>query len=192
MTKRAVGIGLAALLISSLARADEPGAPAPQDAAPAKGASATSVEVAGDLPKTGALTVADLEALGPESAKWTLHGKTYAVVGVPLWKVLDKFGFSAGPMSKTMKPSEKRAGWKKVLVATARDGFQAVFSCAELFPTLGRTRALLVFKMDGMPLPAETGPMRIAVLSDKEPSRSVYAVAKLQVYDLGSVSEGNR
>jgi len=187
MSKRAIGVCLAALLVSSLARADEPDSAAPKDvAAPAKASSATSVEIAGDLPQTGALTVADLEALGPESAKWTLHGKTYAVVGVPLWKVLDKFGFSAGPMSKAMKPSEKRAGWKKVLVATARDGFQAVFSCAELFPTLGRTRPLLVFKMDGVPLPADTGPMRIAVLSDKEPSRSVFAVGKLQIYDLGS------
>lgn len=185
MTRLWIRIGLAALLCSAAAIAD---GPAKEDAADAKAAPAASadVEVLGDLPKTGKLTVADLEALGPESAKWSAGGKSYTALGVPLWKVLDKFGFSAGGMSKGLKPADKRAGWKKVLVVTARDGFQAVFSCAELFPSVGRTRALLVFKLDGQPLPADTGPMRIAPLSDKEASRAVYGIARLQVYDLSA------
>lgn len=49
---------------------------------------------------------------------------------------------------------------------------------------MGPTRALVVWKIDGQPLPPGTGPFRIVVLTDQEPSRSVFAVAKLEVLDL--------
>jgi hypothetical protein len=42
---------------------------------------------------------------------------------------------------------------EKAVVATAPDGFQAVFSCAELFPEMGPTRAFVVWTVDGQPMP---------------------------------------
>jgi hypothetical protein len=36
----------------------------------------------------------------------------------------------------------------------------------------------------GKPLPADRGPLRLVVLTDKEPSRSVHSVNRLEVLDL--------
>jgi hypothetical protein len=42
------------------------------------------------------------------------------------------------------------------------------------------------WKIDGKPLPADRGPLRLVVLTAKEPSRSVYGVRKLEGLDLRS------
>ena len=142
------------------------------------------VKVVGALPRTGAIDQAALEKLGPTTVKWKEHGAEHTVTGVPLDKVIASFGFEPGPMGKDTPKSEKRKGWKMALVATAPDGFQAVFSCAELAEGMGPTRALLVWAQDGKPLGPELGPFRIAVLTDQEPSRSVHQVSQLEVVDL--------
>jgi DMSO/TMAO reductase YedYZ molybdopterin-dependent catalytic subunit len=141
------------------------------------------VSLSGSVPKPTVFAMADLEALGPVKAPWKEHDAAHEVEGVPLGKLLAQAGFAPGQMGKVPK-REKRAGWKMVLRATAADGFQAIFSCAELWDGMGPTRALLVWKIDGKPLPAKAGPFRIVVLTDREPSRSVFQVAKLEVLDL--------
>jgi DMSO/TMAO reductase YedYZ molybdopterin-dependent catalytic subunit len=146
-------------------------------------ADAPGLEVAGALPRTGKLTLQDLEAMKPEKAAWSNQGKQQEVEGVPVGKILTAFGFAPGPMGKGVPPAEKRPGYKKVVLVTSRDGFQAVFSCAELAEEMGATRALLVWKVDGQPLPPEQGPFRLVVLTDKEPSRSAWAVKKIEVID---------
>lgn len=148
------------------------------------GTAGSSVEVRGDLPKPGDLRLEDLEPLGATTATWTLHGQVHTVVGVSLDKVLRRFGWEPGVMSKSMPPAEKRAGYKRVVVATASDGFQAVFSTAEIAEGMGKTQALLVWMVDGKPLPAEQGPLRLVVLSDAEPSRSLYRLSRLDVLDM--------
>jgi DMSO/TMAO reductase YedYZ molybdopterin-dependent catalytic subunit len=157
----------AALVLASVAAAEPP-----------------ALTLTGDVPKPLSLSVADLEGLGPVSVTWQDHGRARQVYGVPLDKLLARAGFSPGAMGKDVPKREKRAGWKKVLRATAVDGFQAVFSCAELWEGMGPTRALVVWKIDGKPLPPGTGPFRLVVLTDQEPSRSVFAVDKLEVLDL--------
>jgi hypothetical protein len=143
-----------------------------------------SVEVAGALPKTGKLALKDLEAMKPEKAAWTNHGTAHEVEGVSLARILAAFGFDKGPMGKDIPAPDKRPGYKKVVRVTAKDGFQAIFSCAELAEDMGPTRALLAWKLDGKPLPADQAPFRLIVLTDKEPSRSPYAVQKIEVIDL--------
>jgi len=161
-------LGAALLLVSSGAAAQA------RDAA---------VEVAGEVAKPGPLTLAALEKMTAETVTWSHHGERHEVTGVPLGKILTAMGFTPGAMSREMAPADKRPGYKKVLLVTARDGFQAVFSCAEVAEQMGATRALLVWKVDGKPLSAEHGPFRLVVTSDQEPSRSVYAVARLEVVD---------
>jgi DMSO/TMAO reductase YedYZ molybdopterin-dependent catalytic subunit len=145
-----------------------------------------ALQVTGALPKEGALTLADLEAMKPVTAPWTAHDERHDVYGVPLDRVLARFGFEAGPMSKDVSKRDKRKGWRMVVRASAADGFEAVLSCAEVFESMGPTRAMVVWKIDGKPLPAERGPLRLVVLTDKEPSRSVYGLRKLEVLDLRS------
>ncbi len=151
------------------------------------GASVAAVEVAGDIAKPGRLTVKDLEPLGAVTAAWEVHGQTHTVVGVPLEKVLRRAGWEPGMMGKSLPPAEKRAGYKRVVLATARDGFQAVFSAAELTEGMGKTVALLVFKIDGKPLREDQGPLRVVVLSDGEPSRSLFQLQRLDIVDMRHV-----
>jgi len=143
-----------------------------------------ALSITGELSAPGRLTLADLEALGTATAEWTVHDRKHLAVGVPLDKIPTRAGFSAGPESKDVPRREKRSGWKKALVATAADGFQAVFSCAELFPEMGPTRALVAWTIDGAPLPPNEAPFRLVVTTDKEPSRSIYGLVRVEVVDL--------
>jgi DMSO/TMAO reductase YedYZ molybdopterin-dependent catalytic subunit len=142
-----------------------------------------SVAVSGAVPTHGALAVADLLKLGAEAVDLDnhRHGR-----GVRLDKVLAHFGFEPGKMGPDLSPRDKRAGWKKVVRASAADGFEAVFSCAELSAEMGPTRAYVVFEMDGKPIPPDAGPLRLSVPTDKESSRSVRQLARLEVIDLRS------
>ena len=71
-----------------------------------------------------------------------------------------------------------------VSLAAARDGFQAVFSAAELTEGMGKTQVLLIWMLDGKPLPADAGPLRLVVLSDGEPSRSLFQLSRIDVVDM--------
>lgn len=152
--------------------------------APLQAEPAPPLAVRGDLPQTGTLSLADLQALGPVTVSFDIHGKRHSAVGAPLGKVLARFGFVPGPMGKGVAPSEKRAGYKKAVVASAPDGFQAVFSIAELTPEMGPTQVLVAWQMDGQPLGADMGPLRLVVPTDKEPSRCLYHLQRLDVVDL--------
>ena len=145
-----------------------------------------------ELVNAGAPSTFDLravEAVGLTDAKWTDHGQSHKVRGVPLESLLLKAGFDKGVMGKDVKPKDKRAGWKRAVRVSASDGFQAVFSAAELFPDMGSTRALLVTQLDGKPVGSETGPFRLVVLTDKEGSRSVRNVTRIELLDLTSDSK---
>jgi hypothetical protein len=149
-------------------------------------APAPSVALSGAVPKPMSFTQKDLEALGPLTATWKEHEDTHDVRGVPLDKLLRAAGFDPGPMGPAVPKREKRAGWKMAVRATAPDGFQALFSCAELWEGMGPTRVLLVWEVDGKALGEKSGPFRLVVLTDQEPSRSVHNVSKLEVLDLRS------
>jgi DMSO/TMAO reductase YedYZ molybdopterin-dependent catalytic subunit len=161
---------LAVVLLPFLCGAAEP-APSP------------AVRVDGALPQAGTLTLADLERLGATTASWTSHGQAHQVTGVRLDKVLTHFGFTPGLMGKDVPVKDKVKGYRQVLVATARDGFQAVFSCAEVMEGMGNTVALIVWQVDGKPLGADVGPLRLVVVSDAEPARSIRQLDKLHVAD---------
>jgi hypothetical protein len=145
--------------------------------------SPAALSVSGELPRTGSMSLADVKALGAQKATWTAHGQAHQVEGVPLDALLNHFGFDPGPMGPDVPKALKRAGWKRVVIASADDGYQAVFSCAEVMPSMGPTRALVVWSVDGKDLPPENGPLRLVVLTDQEPSRSIYALRSLAVVD---------
>jgi DMSO/TMAO reductase YedYZ molybdopterin-dependent catalytic subunit len=150
--------------------------------APASG----QISVRGAVASPKSLTRVDLVALGAIEADWSEHGTTRHVRGVPLGKVLTTAGFSPGPMGKDVAKRDKRSGWKMAVRVTGLDGYQTVFSCAELMEDMGATRALVVWEVDGKPLDAEHGPFRLVVLTDKEPSRSVHQVQTIEIVDLRS------
>ena len=71
---------------------------------------------------------------------------------------------------------------RSIVVATATDGYQAVFSWAELFLSPIGDGALVIFERDGVPLPASEGPLALVSLRDTQPGpRHVKWLAKLEV-----------
>lgn len=173
-------LALGCLVLSSAPQlaAAEPPAAAQPPAQPAP------LVVSGDLPRGGAVTLAELQALAPVTARWTYHGQSHSVVGVPLEKVLARFGYEPGPTGKALRPRDKRPGYKLAVLASAPDGFQAVFSAAELTAGMGTTQALVVWQVDGQALPPAQGPLRLVVPTDGEPSRSLFQLRRLEVLDL--------
>ena len=170
--------------------------------------SSLSLKVEGALIKNGSLSIQELAELGAVTIDWTdPHaaqaknpaaagcvapsqksdaGCGHKVTGVRLDRVLLRLGFSEGPMGPQANPKQKHQGLRGAVIASAADGFEAVFSIGELLETLGATNALVVWDMDGQPLPAALGPFRILVLTDKGASRSIHQVTGLRVVDLRS------
>jgi|GEM_PF-395656 len=138
-----------------------------------------AVVVDGDLAKPTTFSVSEMEPLA-DDVEWEHRGDRHRYRGVALDVLLERCGFSPGPDSPA---ADKLSGWRHVVVASADDGYQAVFSCAELFPAVGKTRAYLVWLRDGEALPERSGSFRLVVPSDQPAARSIYHLVRLTVVD---------
>jgi DMSO/TMAO reductase YedYZ molybdopterin-dependent catalytic subunit len=99
--------------------------------------------------------------------------QTRRYTGVLLRDVLT----SAKPIEK-----ERHDLRRSVVIATATDGYQAVFSWAELFLSPIGEGALVIFERDGAPLPASEGPLALVSLRDMQPGpRHVKWLAKIEI-----------
>lgn len=124
-----------------------------------------------------------LEALGSEDVAWVFRDEPHTYRGVRIDVLLKQVGFDEGPGGQTVQPRDRRPGWRKILVAEALDGFRAVFTCAELMPEMGCTRAYVVWRRDGDVLPEDEGPIRLIVTTDQKGSRGVRQLVGLRVVD---------
>ena len=68
--------------------------------------------------------------------------------------------------------------------ASARDGFQVVFSLAELDPSFTSNDIIVADSVEGKPLADAQGPMRIIAPKDKRGSRSVRMLERIEVVRL--------
>jgi hypothetical protein len=146
------------------------------------GAADAPLQVGGVGVRARAFRIADLQAMKPVAATWTAGGRAQGVLGVPLDQLLDKQGLSPKRMGDD--GTEHGKGWRRVVIASAPDGFQAVFSVAELTAHMGATRALVAWQLDGKPLPPDRGPLRLVVLTDQIASRSVHALSRIEVVEI--------
>jgi len=142
------------------------------------------LSIRGDVPSTG-YTLGAIQTMPAVTIDWTHHDKKSAAKGVPLLDLLKLAGWTAGPHGKDVKAKEKHSGSRFVAVVTAADGYQAVFSVAELAD--GKTTALLAYAIDGMALEPDLGPLRLVVTSDGSPARSIYQVRSIDLVDMRRV-----
>jgi DMSO/TMAO reductase YedYZ molybdopterin-dependent catalytic subunit len=70
------------------------------------------------------------------------------------------------------------------VLASATDGYQVVFSLAELDPALTASEIIVADTIDGQPLSATQGPLRIVSPKDARPARSVRMLTRLDVVRL--------
>ena len=67
------------------------------------------------------------------------------------------------------------------VVASASDGYQVVFSLAELDPAFTGSQIIVADMIDGKPLFAYQGPLRIVAPNDTRPARSIRMLERLDV-----------
>jgi hypothetical protein len=66
-------------------------------------------------------------------------------------------------------------------VAEASDGYRVVFALAELDPDFGNAQVLVAENVDGHPLSANDGPLRLVVPGDKRQARWIRLLTTLTV-----------
>lgn len=69
----------------------------------------------------------------------------------------------------------------QAVLATAADGYQAVFALPEIDPDFSTQVILLADRRDGQPLPAKDGPYQLIVPLEKKPARWVRQLTGLRV-----------
>lgn len=134
--------------------------------------------VSGDVPTPLTLNAKDFATMPRESVEMPDPdgGKT-TYEGVPLQEILKKAGI---PFGRQMRGKDL-AGY---VLASAKDGYEIVFSLGELDPDLGGVRAIVADKRDGKPLFQYQGPIRLVIPNDKAAARSVRMLEKLEVVKL--------
>jgi hypothetical protein len=94
--------------------------------------------------------------------------------GVELADLLAKYG---APLGKDLRGK----ALAYYVVATGADGYKAVYSLAEVDPSFHPGDVIVADTMDGKPLDARTGPMRLVATEDKRPARGVRNLVSLEV-----------
>jgi hypothetical protein len=126
---------------------------------------------------------------GDKSAEWTratlaaLPHQTVTVInshtkasltysGVPLIDLLKQLGVPGKPMGKLLR---------LYLVAQGSDGYEAVYSLAEVTPELHNATVIVADTLAGNPLLADKGPLQLVTTGDKALARCVRNLVAIRV-----------
>ena len=140
---------------------------------PAQDGQAT-VQVTGAVKQALTLSAEDLAKMPRASVRATHNAVETAYEGVWLHEVLKRAGVPAG--------SELRGKALSIYVrAEANDGYQVVFSLAEIDPWFVDSQILLADTANGKPLSGEQGPFRLVAPKDKQMARSIRMLTKVEV-----------
>jgi DMSO/TMAO reductase YedYZ molybdopterin-dependent catalytic subunit len=135
---------------------------------------APTVAVAGAVAKPLTLAAADLAKLPRATVTTRNDGLEVVYAGVWLHEVLKAAGVPAG--------SDLRGkALTLFVVAEAADGYQVVFSLAELDPAMGDHPVLLADQTDGKALFGAQGSFRLVAPKDKRGARGVRMLKRLEV-----------
>ncbi|MEO5995825.1 MAG: molybdopterin-dependent oxidoreductase [Chitinophagaceae bacterium] len=138
-------------------------------------ASKPSVKVSGEVTKPLILTMDDLVKMKPVSTSMKDRaGTDHNYKGVAMQELLDMAGV-------TMDKQLRGENLGKYLLVKCADGYEVVFSLAELDSSFTDRVVTLVYESDGKPLPANVGPFRLVVPGEKKPARSSFQVVALLI-----------
>lgn len=133
-----------------------------------------AITVSGAVKQTLALTAAGLAKMPRATVTTKNDGLEVSYEGVWLHEVLKAAGVPAG--------TELRGkALTTYVLAEAADGYQAIFSLAELDPAFTDNQVLLADKADGKALFGAQGAFRLVAPKDKRGARPVRMLQKLEV-----------
>jgi hypothetical protein len=133
-----------------------------------------TLTVSGDIPSRLVLKAEDVAKMPREKVLVPEQdGTKVEYEGVPLREILIKAGV---PMGKELRGKALAS----YVLAKARDGYQVVFTLAEVAPEFANESILVADKRDGKPLFGYQGPFRLVCPNDKAGARSVRMLQDLE------------
>ena len=130
--------------------------------------------IAGDVSKPLTLTTADLQSMPRMTVLVEQQGGQARYEGVLAGEILKRAGARLG----------RDLSGKAYVRASAKDGYAVVFSLAELDQEFTPNDIIIADTLDGKPLPATQGPLRLIAPRDKHGSRFVRMLQRLEVVQL--------
>lgn len=138
-------------------------------------ATTPALAVAGDVRTPMTIALRDLSAMPRTSVDVTDEdGRTVRYEGVLVGELLRRAGATLGS-------SLRGDALTTYVLASASDGYQVVFSLAELDPAFTSSRVIVADTIDGKPLFGFQGPFRIVSPGDARPARSIRMLQRLDV-----------
>jgi len=129
------------------------------------------VKVEGEVTQSLKLYQSDLEKMKKVTVKHQGHDSiAHSYTGVPVIDLLNRAGV-------TMDKQLRGKNLAKYLLVTATDGYQVVFSLAELDTSFNDKQIILAYEMNDKPIPANSGPFQLIVPGEKKPARSCREVS---------------
>ncbi len=131
----------------------------------------------GDVGTALSLAPGDLKSLPRTRVEIKEDGRTLTYEGVVVAEILKRAGVPLG--------SELRGdAIATYVVASATDGYQVVFSIGELDPDFTSNDIIVADTIDGKPLFAYQGSLRIVAPKDSRGARSIRMLTRLEVVRL--------
>jgi DMSO/TMAO reductase YedYZ molybdopterin-dependent catalytic subunit len=133
--------------------------------------------IAGDVTQTLTIKSADLKTLPRTTVTVSEAGRQVSYEGVLVGELLKRAGAPVGrDLSGKVLATYVRA--------SAKDGYQVVFSLAELDPAFTSNDIIVADTIDGKPLLDYQGPLRIVAPHDKRAARSIRMLQRIEVVRL--------
>jgi DMSO/TMAO reductase YedYZ molybdopterin-dependent catalytic subunit len=133
--------------------------------------------VAGDVTQPLTLKPAELKALPRTTVTVSEEGRQITYEGVLVGELLKRAG---APVGRDLSGKAVAT----YVRASAKDGYQVVFSLAELDPGFTSNDIIVADTIDGKPLFDYQGPLRIVAPHDKRGARSIRMLQRIEVVRL--------
>lgn len=181
------GIGLAAMSVALYLSGFGCQAPHPKDQThPADLRSPTCLTVVCRDAKTHRLTAADLQSLKRQHAQITERdAATVDYEGVALTDILTRCGVRFDHDAQRKQVSD-------CVVIRSRDGYQVVFSMAEVSPGASTRPVILADRRNGQPIDDKEGKLKLIAPNDGFRARFVRGVSHIQVKTVAPIARDHR
>lgn len=134
----------------------------------------TVLSVAGDVASPLALSLTTLRGYPRTTVTVDDDGRSVSYEGVLLGEILKRAG---APLGAELRGNNMAT----YVLATARDGYQVVFSLAEVDPGFTSNDVIVADTIDGKPLFDYQGPVRIVAPKDARAVRSIRMLERIDV-----------